>query len=81
MFEPNEVCFDRALSERYDGRGPRYTSYPNALQIGDSFGEAEYRRHAPASNASGRPLSLYVHFPFCKRLCYYCVQQERGARL
>lgn len=68
----HEIYFDRDLVERYGGRGPRYTSYPTALQFDVSFGEAEYRRHALASNASGRPLSLYVHIPFCESLCYYC---------
>lgn len=70
--DPHAVCFDRELIERYDGRGPRYTSYPTALQFDASYGEAEYRRHALASNDSGRPLSLYVHIPFCESLCYYC---------
>jgi oxygen-independent coproporphyrinogen-3 oxidase len=66
------VSFDEELIKRYDGRGPRYTSYPTALQFHDGFAADEYRRNAVASNASGKPLSLYVHIPFCKTLCYYC---------
>jgi oxygen-independent coproporphyrinogen-3 oxidase len=68
------VEFDSGLIRRYDGPGPRYTSYPTAVQFSDEFGEQEYRRLAQASNdASGsRPLSLYVHIPFCHTLCYYC---------
>ncbi len=66
------VCFDIDLIRRYDGRGPRYTSYPTALQFSDSLTEDDYRQNANASNASGLPLSLYVHIPFCHSLCYYC---------
>ena len=66
------ICFDQDLIKRYDGRGPRYTSYPTALQFSEQLGEAEYRANALASNASAAPLSLYVHIPFCHSLCYYC---------
>jgi oxygen-independent coproporphyrinogen-3 oxidase len=79
------VDFDRALIERYNVSGPRYTSYPTVLQFTPEFGEADYRRIARASNA-GEPLpdlSLYFHLPFCARLCYYCacnkvVTKDRG---
>lgn len=70
--DTHEVCFDQELIERYGGRGPRYTSYPTALQFTDSFTAADYRRHAATSNDTERPLSLYVHIPFCRSLCYYC---------
>ncbi|NNF41196.1 MAG: oxygen-independent coproporphyrinogen III oxidase [Woeseiaceae bacterium] len=66
------VCFDTDLIVRYGGRGPRYTSYPTALQFSDGVTANTYRQHAAASNASGVPLSLYVHIPFCHSLCYYC---------
>ena len=66
------ICFDQQLVERYGGRGPRYTSYPTALQFSDSLTASGYRDNALASNASGAPLSLYVHIPFCHALCYYC---------
>ena len=64
--------FDPGLIRRYDGRGPRYTSYPTALQFTPELGAYEYRQNAVASNARALPLSLYVHVPFCRQLCYYC---------
>ncbi len=67
-----DVSFDSELIERYGGRGPRYTSYPTALQFSDDFSIADYKDHAAASNRAPRPLSLYIHIPFCQSLCYYC---------
>jgi len=67
-----DVCFDTDLIVRYGGRGPRYTSYPTALQFSESTTAEDYERHALRSNASDTPLSLYVHIPFCHSLCYYC---------
>lgn len=66
------VVFDPALIERYGGRGPRYTSYPTALQFSDAVDTATYEQHARDGNRQARPLSLYVHIPFCRSLCYYC---------
>jgi oxygen-independent coproporphyrinogen-3 oxidase len=66
------IVFDLELIKRYDKSGPRYTSYPTAVQFHDGFGEAEYKRHAEASNANGGPLSLYFHIPFCDTVCFYC---------
>ena len=67
-----KVCFDTDLIVRHGGRGPRYTSYPTALQFSEELTADDYRKNAIASNASGVPLSLYVHIPFCHTLCYYC---------
>ncbi|MCU7904289.1 MAG: oxygen-independent coproporphyrinogen III oxidase [Candidatus Thiodiazotropha sp. (ex Epidulcina cf. delphinae)] len=64
--------FDLGLIAKYDQSGPRYTSYPTAVQFHEGFDEAEYRRIALQSNDSGRPLSLYFHIPFCDTVCFYC---------
>ncbi len=66
------LVFDLGLIARYDQAGPRYTSYPTAVQFHDRFGPDDYRRAAAASNASARPLSLYFHIPFCDTVCFYC---------
>jgi oxygen-independent coproporphyrinogen-3 oxidase len=70
--ENSALGFDPGLIRRYDGRGPRYTSYPTALQFDEGYGPAEYAQNARTSNAAPTPLSLYVHIPFCAALCYYC---------
>lgn len=57
---------------RYDVPGPRYTSYPTAPAWTDDFGVSDYEAALERSAASGRPLSVYVHVPFCESLCVYC---------
>ncbi|WP_407276557.1 oxygen-independent coproporphyrinogen III oxidase [Halothiobacillus sp. DCM-1] len=66
------IPFDPDLIRRYDTAGPRYTSYPTAVQFHDAFTEADYRAAAARSNTAGGPLSIYVHVPFCDTVCYYC---------
>src|SRR5690554_2244004 len=68
------ITFDRALIEKYDRPGPRYTSYPTAPQFHQAFAMDDYVAAAKASNAEAAPknLSVYIHIPFCKSLCYYC---------
>ncbi len=66
------IVFDLALIEKYDQNGPRYTSYPTAVQFHEGFAEADYKQIARETNASGRPISLYFHIPFCDTVCFYC---------
>jgi len=67
------IEFDIELIKRYDVSGPRYTSYPTAVQFTEQFGEADYRQQAEnANNQKGKPLSLYFHIPFCDTVCFYC---------
>jgi oxygen-independent coproporphyrinogen-3 oxidase len=51
---------------------PRHTSYPTAPVWSDRFGSDEYRAALSRSAEYGRPLSVYVHVPYCEKLCYYC---------
>ncbi|QOR40771.1 oxygen-independent coproporphyrinogen III oxidase [Billgrantia diversa] len=65
-------AWDESLLHRYDTLGPRYTSYPTAASFSDDFGTLAYQDTLARSNANGRPLSLYVHLPFCRKGCHYC---------
>lgn len=67
-----DIEFDTQLIKKYDIAGPRYTSYPTAVQFTDAFTEVDYREQAAKSNLSDRDLSLYFHLPFCDTICYYC---------
>lgn len=69
-----EVEFDPKLIARYDGSGPRYTSYPTADRFSEGPIAAQYitALHNRQSARLGAALSLYVHLPFCDTVCYYC---------
>lgn len=63
-----------ALVAKYTGQGPRYTSYPTAVELSPSVTDAEWERFLTEdfSGTNDRRLSLYFHIPFCKSLCYFC---------
>lgn len=67
-----DIIFDVELIHRYDKAGPRYTSYPTAVQFHEGFNADDYKQHALRTNTEGNPLSLYFHIPFCDTVCYYC---------
>ncbi len=56
---------------KYSKPGPRYTSYPTALEFSDAYKYDEYIKKLESQDSS-RPLSLYFHLPFCKNACYFC---------
>src|SRR5512138_2347247 len=67
------LAFDAELLRRYDRPGPRYTSYPTAPAF-TAFGATQLREHARRTNQEPipRPLSIYVHVPYCFSPCFYC---------
>ena len=61
------------LLSRYDQPGPRYTSYPTAPVWSHEFGPDEHRESLVRANEQdGKGMSLYVHLPFCRSMCFYC---------
>ncbi|MEH6533726.1 MAG: oxygen-independent coproporphyrinogen III oxidase [Photobacterium frigidiphilum] len=65
-----QIIWDQALIEKYNYSGPRYTSYPTALEFHEAFTPAEF--DMACAQYPDRKLSLYIHIPFCHKLCYYC---------
>ena len=65
-----QIVWDQAVLDKYNYSGPRYTSYPTAVEFHEAFTIADYDR--ACAQYPERPLSLYVHIPFCHKLCYYC---------
>ncbi len=64
------IEWDQSLIEKYNYSGPRYTSYPTALEFSTDFPVAQF--DSECQRYPERPLSLYIHIPFCHQLCYYC---------
>ncbi|ETF09111.1 MULTISPECIES: oxygen-independent coproporphyrinogen III oxidase [Pseudomonas] len=77
------IRWDSDLIRRYDLAGPRYTSYPTAVQFHGQVGTFDLFHALRDSRKAQRPLSLYVHVPFCANICYYCacnkvITKDRG---
>ena len=64
----DKFVFDQELINRYDRAGPRYTSYPTAVEFHDEFTIRDLLKAEGHSKA----LSLYFHIPFCDTVCFYC---------
>ncbi|WP_028630911.1 oxygen-independent coproporphyrinogen III oxidase [Metapseudomonas resinovorans] len=82
----DNIRWDAGLIHRYDTPGPRYTSYPTAVQFTHRVGSFDMLHALRDSRKARRPLSLYVHVPFCANICYYCacnkvITKDRGRAL
>lgn len=60
------------MLERFDRPGPRYTSYPTAVEFHDSIGPSDYEERLAELGRSGDEVAVYVHVPFCAERCTYC---------
>lgn len=70
---PTLFDFDRELIASLSASGPRYTSYPTADRFYNEFQQPEYIATLENTlSGSLKPVSLYVHIPFCNVICYYC---------
>jgi oxygen-independent coproporphyrinogen-3 oxidase len=70
---PADRAAIRRLIDKYDRPGPRYTSYPTAVEFSEEFGPAEYEERLREADSLGdAPLSLYCHIPFCEERCLFC---------
>ncbi len=74
LFEADmeDLELDSQLINKYNIAGPRYTSYPTAMQFNNNFSTQDYLSQVAQSNDSNKNLSLYFHLPFCDTICYYC---------
>ncbi|GGI81079.1 coproporphyrinogen-III oxidase [Shewanella gelidii] len=70
LSQSTQISWDQSMIEKYNYSGPRYTSYPTALEFDDSFTEDRLLQAIQTSKSD--KLSLYIHIPFCAKLCYYC---------
>ena len=57
--------------EKYSKPGPRYTSYPTAPEFSESFTKEDLSQKFK-NQSDNRPISLYIHIPFCRSACYFC---------
>ena len=64
------------LARYAEARLPRYTSYPTAAQFSEAVGPAEYRAWLDSIDPRSR-VSLYLHVPFCRSMCWYCGATRR----
>ncbi len=63
----------------FDQRVPRYTSYPTAPVFAADVG-AEYQADCLRRLDPREPVSVYIHVPFCERLCWFCACRTQGTR-
>ena len=79
MTDITAVRWDDELIEKYNINGPRYTSYPTAVQF-EALSEATVEGVMSDARDETGPMSLYVHLPFCEHICFYCACMKVGTK-
>ncbi|MFI3256415.1 MAG: oxygen-independent coproporphyrinogen III oxidase [Psittacicella sp.] len=69
---------NQKLINKYNYSGPRYTSYPTALEFNTSYTEQDFQ--ASLLKYNEKDLSVYIHIPFCHKICYFCACNKIIAR-
>lgn len=69
--QPMKLQWDESLLKKYYISGPRYTSYPTALEFSEIYQRDDYITCLEGIEKD-KDLSLYIHVPFCQNICYYC---------
>lgn len=64
------------IARKFSAPGPEYTSYPSTQQFSSEFDQQRYLNWQSLEQKHHEPLSLYVHIPFCKDICYHCDRKK-----
>lgn len=62
----------KELLEKFNTSGPRYTSYPTAPNWESAENSNTLKKAIHQLDQSHNPISIYIHIPFCEKMCWYC---------
>ena len=66
------LVIDKKTIKKFDVAGPRYTSYPTAPEWTTDVNGRVYQQKLAEFGKTDKTLSIYIHIPFCRSMCYFC---------